>query len=75
LSLNYYPFFGFIQNPDALVFINGEQSMESFKWLYNIVILTLYLLTIDSLQSINLDDAEEMEEDIDTDLKLLERQL
>ena len=33
----------FIQNAETEEFINGAKSMESYKLIYNVVILTLYL--------------------------------
>ena len=33
-------------------FINGEKSMESYKWIYNIIILTLYHLCISAITKV-----------------------
>ena len=38
----------FISGVEYDKFINGEFSMESYKWMYNLIILTLYFLTLES---------------------------
>ena len=38
----------FIRGCEHDIFIDGDMSMESYKWLYNIIILSLYLLTLES---------------------------
>jgi hypothetical protein len=58
-------------------YVNGEKSMESYKWLYNILILTLYFLCISSLyKGIEGGDPELLaDSDLLTDLKIQERVL
>jgi hypothetical protein len=55
---DFLPFFLYNSNSNSKEFINGVNTVESYKWIYNIVILSLYLLTIDSLNCLNLEDVE-----------------
>ena len=32
-------------------FVSGELAMESYKWLYNFIVLCLYLICVESLQA------------------------
>lgn len=53
-------------------FVCGDKSMETCKWLYNIIILTLYLVCLKSLKST---EYTLENEDIVLDLKTKEREL
>jgi hypothetical protein len=50
-------------------FVNGVNTMESYKWVYNFIILNLYYFCIESLITF------EVENDVYTDLKNKEREL
>jgi hypothetical protein len=52
-------------------YIKGIKSMETYKWLYNFIILSLYLFTIESLQL----DEELGDLELIGDLKTKEREL
>ena len=40
-------------------YLNGEKSMESYKWVYNIVILNLYLLCLETISGLDLNPESE----------------
>jgi len=40
-------------------FLNGEKSRESYKWVYNIVILNLYLLCLETISGLDLNSETE----------------
>ena len=57
-------------------FISGRESMESYKWLYNIVLLNLYIFCLETQQNkefVRLENVENV--DKFTDLKSLGREL
>jgi hypothetical protein len=58
---------------DITTYINGEKSKETYKWLYNLIILTLYFLCCISLQKIV--DNESIDSDLISDFKYKERVL
>lgn len=60
----------------TLLYLNGDYSKETYKWLYNIIILNLYYLCLSSLQSMKLIDLELELEDLNviTDLKIQEQE-
>ena len=37
-------------------YVKGVNSMESYKWLYNLIILNLYYLCVDSLSLFEVDE-------------------
>gem|GEM_PF-1417762 len=47
-------------------FIRGNKAMESYKWIYNIIVLNLYLLTIETLHKL---DPLAIETELVTDFK------
>ena len=70
------PYFITELDPDkSFLWINGDNSMETFKWLYNLMILNLYFLCLTTLKSINLLTIEYEDFDVITDLKLQEKML
>jgi hypothetical protein len=74
LNFNYFVellpyFFTESEGDNVLPYFNGELSMETYKWLYNLTILNLYYLCLASLESINLVDIGLDDLDILTDLK------
>jgi hypothetical protein len=54
---------------EALQIINGAKSKESYKWLYNILLLSLYHLCVSSIGQIN----DELDEDLVSELLAQER--
>lgn len=52
-------------------FINGEKSMDSYKWLYNVIIVNLYLLCLEELNK----DLTNEKIDVLSDLKVKESEL
>lgn len=56
-----------IDGEDSWEFFNGGKSMECYKWIYNIVILSLYHLCLDTLQSTH----GKLDENHDLKLELL----
>jgi len=52
-------------------FINGEKSMECYKWLYNLIILNLYLLCLEELNK----DLTIEANDVVSDLRAKESEL
>jgi uncharacterized membrane protein len=63
----------FITNGEDHSYTSGTRAMESYKWLYNIDILWLYVLVLESIKIFNSDDVEELE--MITELQYLERPL
>lgn len=57
---------------EALEFICGDNSKEIYKWMYNILILKLYYLTILALDNLN---CAEIEEDTVTNMRVKEKEL
>jgi hypothetical protein len=55
-------------------YVNGVESMESYKWLYNVVILNLYTLIIETSQSPCIDDDDD-DDDVVAELKNCESDL
>ena len=60
-----------VNSIETIAFVNGKKSMESYKWIYNIIILTLYYFALDTIQRSSKD--LEVEVDLITDLKTKER--
>jgi hypothetical protein len=58
---------------EMLQFVNGDKSMETYKWLYNLIILTLYYLNCSSLRQWS--DNKSIDTDLFTDLRVQERVL
>ena len=57
-------------------YVKGEKSMETYKWLYNFIIVTLYTLCIDTLCIDTLPDlTNPLEYNTVLDLKIAEREL
>jgi hypothetical protein len=42
-----------VDSSESGEYLRGSQSMESYKWLYNLLYLTLYLFLLDSLEKSN----------------------
>jgi hypothetical protein len=59
----------FLEKVDDESCVKGVESMETYKWLYNVLILNLYVLVVESLQSCYID------EDVEGGLKSCERDL
>ena len=38
-----------LHNQEDITYVRGAKSMESYKWIYNIVVLNLYLVTLETL--------------------------
>ena len=62
---------------ESIEYINGEKSMESYKWMYAIIILTLYYLCLSSIEQIEKVETEDVDVDVDvlTALKITEGNL
>ena len=60
---------------DYCEFINGSKSMDTFKWLHNILQLNNYLLCLLALKGIQQSCDPDLETDLETDLKIRERVL
>lgn len=58
----------FILNPANNEYLTGEKTMESYKWIYNIVLLNLYLLTLEVIHAYDTSDTTNIE-DLVLDLK------
>jgi hypothetical protein len=61
-----------IAGGDSMEYQNGSKSMESYKWIYNLIILSLYQLCLESLHSTDLATGHA---DLILDLRSLERDL
>ena len=44
----------FIQSTECEGYINGDQSLDAYKWIYNLIILNLYYLTILTIKNADL---------------------
>lgn len=53
----------------VVAFTAGDKSMESYKWLYNFILLTLYLLCLESQNTIGIS------EELQTELTELEKEI
>jgi hypothetical protein len=75
-NLNLFPVFSeilpsFLMEKDSIVFVNGEKSMESYKWLLNLMLVNLYLLCIEELNK----DLTNENPDVVSDLKVKESEI
>jgi hypothetical protein len=55
---------------DCVEYINGDKSMESYKWLYNFILITLYNLCIETIHTKVSDET-----DLISDFLVLEQEL
>ena len=65
------------ENSDGLKFTTGDRSMDAYKWIYNVLLLNLYELTIKLKNELDITPDTELgvESDFYADLTLLSRNL
>ena len=67
------PFLLSVNPIEVKEYINGNKSMESYKWIYNLIVVSLYIVCLESLQS-NLANTLDSE-DVIVDLRVKEQEL
>ena len=67
-----HPFLQSVEELGVQEYVCGRKSMESYKWIYNIILLNLYLVCLESLQKTEVNPSNV---DIVTDLISKERAL
>ena len=65
----------FTHSTECNDYLNGDRSMDVYKWLYNLLILNLYYLTISTINTVECKKNFEDLEDVLADLKMFERLL
>jgi hypothetical protein len=58
---------------DPLLYLRGDQGIDSYKWIYNLIMLNLYYVTLKAIQLIILLEGDTTESDFLSDFKSLSK--